>query len=171
MPRRTKPAAAAKTRAPRNKPAPRSEPLPERTKPPPRARADDMIPVVLKEENSDGVTAKELQRRIAVRAAVSPAFIEALKRDFARHGAVAIAKTRELAPATYVRLAAVLLPKDAPPAEPAPEPLAPTSAAAPAMDEAAARRRMAELRALLAGPGDRESGEGEEARALQEGGR
>lgn len=171
MPRRTTPATAARTRAPRNKPAPRSKPNPERAKPPPRARADDVIPVVLKEDNSDGVTAKELQRRIALQAAVSPAFIEALKRDFARHGAVAIAKTRELAPATYVRLAAVLLPKDAPPADPAPEPLAPACTPAPAMDEAAARRRMAELHALLARPRDRESRAGEEAAAPQEGGR
>jgi hypothetical protein len=101
--------------------------------------------VVFKEENGDGLTAKELQRRLSVRAAVSPAFITALRRDFARHGAVAIARTRDLAPATYVRLTAVLLPMDAETPPPAPE--EPSQGAA---DAAAVAQRIAELRDFLA---------------------
>ena len=120
-------------------PVPKSVPL--------KPRAGDILPVVLKEEGGDGLTAKELQRRLAVRAAVSPAFIAALRRDFARHGGVAIARTRDLAPATYVRLAAVLLPLDAEEAAPAPED-APPGAATDA-DAASVARRIAELRDFL----------------------
>jgi hypothetical protein len=146
MARRKKPASGARTRPPRKNPVRRGKPAKTRTtKPGPKGRADDMLPVVLKEENGDGLTARELQRRLAVRAAVSPAFLAALARDFTRHGAEAIAKTRELAPATYFRLAAVLLPMDA--AEAAPLP----AAGATGEDEelAAAARRVAELHERL----------------------
>jgi hypothetical protein len=131
-----------------------------------------MLPVVLKEENGDGLTAKELQRRLAVRAAVSPAFLAALARDFTHHGAEAIAKTRELAPATYFRLAAVLLPMDA--AEAAPLPAAAATTAIEDEELAAAARRVAELHEILTRleAEEAEAGEEEEGSAdEEEGGR
>jgi hypothetical protein len=170
MPKRHQPASKAKARAPRAKAAKKTKAAAARRgEKVPKAHAGDAAAVVFKEENSDGVTAKELLRRTAARAAVSPAFIAALVRDFKRHGAAAIAKTRELAPATYVRLSAVLLPMEAPPADEAPpEPAATPAGPTPQVVEAVARR-IAELRAIIAearqeaaqlGPGARAPGEG-----------
>jgi hypothetical protein len=166
MPKRHKPASTATARAPRANPVKKTKATTAvGKKPPPRGRADDPLAVVLKEANSDGVTAKELQRRLAVRAAVSPAFIDALRRDFQRHGAGAIAKTRELAPATYVRLSAVLLPMDAEAAEPLPEPVAAAHEAWPepvaAAEAEAVARRIAELRQFLAQAAEDTPGDGE----------
>jgi hypothetical protein len=144
MPKRTAPAKPKAPRSPRKKPVKRTKAPPPQAEAPLKSRVGDMPAVVLKEESRGGLTAKELQRRLAVRAAVSPAFIDALRRDFARHGAVAIAKTRELSPATYVRLAAVLLPMDAEAAEAVPE------IAASEENATGVARRIAELRAFLA---------------------
>jgi hypothetical protein len=169
MAAREKPASTARTRPARKNPVRRGKPAKTRTtKPGPRGRADDMLPVVLKEENGDGLTARELQRRLAVRAAVSPAFLAALARDFTRHGAEAIAKTRELAPATYFRLAAVLLPMDAAEAAPLPAAAAP---GAKAEDEqlAAAARRIAELHELFTRLEAEEAEAGEEGEESKEG--
>ena len=148
MPKRKTPAEPHAVRPPRKNAVRRRSAAPAKTEAPLKPRAGDVLPVVLKEENGDGLTAKELQRRLAVRAAVSPAFIAALRRDFARHGAVAIARTRDLAPATYVRLTAVLLPMDAETPPPAPEEL--PQGATDAADAASVAQRIAELRDFLA---------------------
>jgi 16S rRNA C967 or C1407 C5-methylase (RsmB/RsmF family) len=129
--------------------APNRVPPPKPAKP---QRGDDP-PVVLKEENTHRATKAELERRLSVRAAVSPAFLAALKRDFAEHGAEAIAQTRRTAPSTYVRLAAAVLPLDAPEARPAPT-------GAPEETDPL-QRRIAELRAILAGVRERGADEGE----------
>ena len=148
MPNRKTPAAPNFARPSRKNAVRRRKAAPVPKSVPLKPRAGDVLPVVFKEENGDGLTAKELQRRLAVRAAVSPAFIAALRRDFARHGAVAIARTRDLAPATYVRLTAVLLPMDAETPPPAPE--EPSQGAADQADAASVAQRIAELRAVLA---------------------
>ena len=152
MASRKKPASAATARPSRRSPMKRTKPeKPKGKQPPPKVRAGELGAVVFKEENGDGVTAKELHRRIAVRAAVSPAFIAALTRDFQRHGAEAIAKTRELAPATYTRLSAVLLPSDAPLPDALPEPAAPGGAASLFRPEEALAllREIEEIRASI----------------------
>jgi hypothetical protein len=152
MATRRRPASTAKTRPARQKPVKKKKATPARQKKnAPRRRANDPASVVFKEENSDGVTAKELLRRTAARAAISPAFIAALARDFERHGADAIAKTRELAPATYVRLSAALLPMDAAPTAALPDRPTAEAAALPAPEEVeAVAQRIAELREIIA---------------------
>ena len=163
MATRQKPASTARPRPARKNPVRRKKPeAKSAAKAVPKVHADDILPVVLKEENGDGLTAKELQRRLAVRAAVSPAFLAALARDFTRHGAEAIAKTRELAPATYFRLAAVLLPMDAAEAAPLPVETAP-GATVEDPELAAAARRIAELHAIFTRMEAEEAGEGGDA--------
>jgi hypothetical protein len=148
MPKRKTPVEPHFVRPPRKNAARRRKAAPVPKGVPLKPRAGDLLPVVFKEENGDGLTAKELQRRLAVRAAVSPGFIATVRRDFERHGAVAIARTRDLAPATYVCLAAVLLPMEAAEAAPAPEEAA--TAAALDMGAEAVARRIADLRDFLA---------------------
>jgi hypothetical protein len=76
-------------------------------------------------------TTSEVARLARLRGMINPRFLAALVADFEAHGAEALAEARRTRPATYLRLAAALLPQEAP---------------APTPEEAARHAAIARLR-------------------------